>query len=153
MNALADRIQPEKVNSIFLYANEAHPGEHYPHLTSMEQKFRHAEALRDTLGVQRPIWLDTLDGGCHRHFGSMPNMSWVFNRVGVALYKADWTDAASVASAVDYLLEVRRRRQAGERLAGFRVERLDYRNTDRKRFFAGLERNGPRAVREYKEAF
>ncbi len=40
MNALADRVAAGDVGSIFLYTNEAHPGEYYPHLTSMEQKFR-----------------------------------------------------------------------------------------------------------------
>ncbi len=39
MNALADRVAPGDVGSIFLYTHEAHPGEHYPHLTSMAQKF------------------------------------------------------------------------------------------------------------------
>ncbi len=38
-------------------------GENYPHLTSMEQKFRHTRALRDVLGVTRPILVDALDLG------------------------------------------------------------------------------------------
>ncbi len=36
MNALADRFVTHNVGSIFLYTHEAHPGEDYPHLTSME---------------------------------------------------------------------------------------------------------------------
>ncbi len=41
-----------------LYTHEAHPGENYPHLTSFEQKYRHAQALRDVLGVTRPTcWM------------------------------------------------------------------------------------------------
>ena len=62
MNALAERFAEQGVGSIFLYTNEAHPGENYPHLTSMEQKYRHAGALRDIYGVTRPIMLDALDG-------------------------------------------------------------------------------------------
>lgn len=153
MNALAERVAGRDVGSVFLYTHEAHPGEHYPHLTSMEQKFRHARDLRDRLGVARPVLLDALDGACHRAYGSMPNMTWIFARSGVPVYKSDWTDARSVANAVEYFLDVAQRRRAGERLAPFRVERLDYRDQDREAFYRGLERNGPTAVREFREAF
>ncbi len=151
MNALAERFADQDVGSIFVYTHEAHPGERYPHLTSMAQKFRHARDLRDVLGVTRPIFLDALDGACHRAYGSMPNMSWIFDRRGVVMYKADWTDARSLERAVEYFLEVFDRRQAGERLAPFHVERLDFRNHDRQAFYRGLERNGPKAVREFRE--
>jgi hypothetical protein len=66
MNAIAARFADQGVGSIFLYTNEAHPGERYPHLTSLEQKLRHARDLRDILGVRRPILVDALDGACHR---------------------------------------------------------------------------------------
>jgi len=36
MNAVADRFADRGVASVFLYTYEAHPGEHFPHLTSME---------------------------------------------------------------------------------------------------------------------
>jgi hypothetical protein len=153
MNAIAERFAAQDVGSIFLYTNEAHPGEYYPHLTSIEQKFRHAHALRDLLGVSRPILLDALDGVCHRTYGSMPNMTWIFNKSGTPIYKSDWTDTRSVANAIEYFLDVLERRRGGERLAPFRVERLDYRTQDQAAFYAGLERDGPKAVREFREAF
>ena len=153
MNTLAERFAARDVGSIFLYTNEAHPGENYPHLTSIEQKFRHAHALRDILGVSRPILLDALDGPCDRTYGSMPNMTWIFNKSGTPIYKSDWTDTCSVANAVEYFLDVLERRRRGERLAPFRVERLDYRTQDQAAFYAGLERDGPKAVREFREAF
>lgn len=153
MNAMADQYRQSGVGSVFIYTHEAHPAEYYPHLTSMEQKFSHARAMRDVLGVRRLILVDSLDGACHRAYGSMPNMSWIFSRSGIPVYKADWTDAQSVENAVEYLLEVSSRRRAGERMAPFRVERLDYRKKDRQMFDKGLERNGPKAVREFFEAF
>ena len=55
MNALAEKYAGRGVQSVFLYTNEAHPGEHYPHLESFEQKLRHAHALRDEYDVSRPI--------------------------------------------------------------------------------------------------
>ncbi len=153
MNAIADQYASLGVGSIFLYTHEAHPGEYYPHLTSMEQKFRHAAALRDVVGVTRPIFVDSLDGACHRAYGSMPNMSWIFTRAGVPVYKSDWSDSHSVQNALDYFLQVSTRRRAGERLAPFRVERLDFYTQDRQAFYAALERNGQKAVREFREAF
>jgi hypothetical protein len=153
MNALAERYAPRNVGSIFVYTHEAHPGEHYPHLTSMAQKMRHAGALRDRLGVTRPILVDALDGACHRAYGSMPNMTWIIATSGVPVYKSDWTDHHSVANALDYFLDVTERRRAGRRLAPFRVERLDFRHRDLDAFYKGLERNGPKAVREFRAVF
>jgi hypothetical protein len=153
MNAIADHYPDQGIGSIFLYTHEAHPGEYYPHLTSMDQKFKHATALRDVLGVTRPIFVDALDGACHRAYGSMPNMSWIFSRSGVPVYKSDWTDSHSVQNAVEYFLDVAGRRRSGERVVPFQVERLDFRFQDQQAFYKGLERNGPKAVREFREAF
>jgi hypothetical protein len=152
MNALAEQVADQGVGSVFLYTHEAHPGENYPHLTSMEQKYEHARALRDELGVERPILLDALDGACHRTYGAMPNMSWIFTRSGVPIYKSDWTDSNSVANAIAYFTEVVKRRRNEERLVPFRVERLDYRTSDPEAFYRGLERNGPKAVREFRRS-
>ena len=153
MNALADKYAEQGVGSVFLYTHEAHPAENYAHLTSMEQKFRHAYDLRDILGVSRLILVDALDGACHRAFGSMPNMTWIFNRAGIPVYKSDWSDADSVENTLNYFLHTGKRRKAGERLAPFRIQRLDYRNHDREAFYRGLERNGPKAVTEFRAAF
>ncbi len=156
MNAIADRYDRHtrhNVASIFLYTHEAHPGEYYPRLTSFEQKLRHARDMRDKLGVTRPILVDALDGACHRAYGSMPNMTWIFAGSGVAVYKSDWTDPNSVENAIIYFLQVGERRQRSTRLAPFHVERLDFRDADREAFYKGLERNGPKAVREFRAAF
>jgi hypothetical protein len=150
---LAERYRNSGVGSIFMYTHEAHPGEHYPHLTSMEQKFRHARDLRDVLGVKRPILVDSLDGACHRAYGSMPNMTWIFGGSGVPVYKSNWTDHLSVENAIQYFLQVADRRSQAERLAPFRVDRLDFRAVDQDAFYQGLERNGPRAATEFRAAF
>ena len=153
MDDMASRMAERDVGSVFLYTHEAHPGEHYPHLTSMEQKFRHARELRDVLGVTRPILVDALDGACHRFLGSQPNMTWIFTGKGTPVYKAEWTDAQSVQNALDYFLDVKARREGRETLVPFRVERADYRTRDAEAFHKGLARNGPKAVSEFREAF
>lgn len=150
MNDIAERYADQGIGSIFLYTNEAHPGEFYPHHNSMEQKLAQARDLRDVLGVTRPILVDALDGVCHRAYGSMPNMSWIIGRSGTPVYKSDWTDAKSVENAIIYFLEVLQRRRDGQRLAPFQVERLDYRTSDREAFFEGLALSGPKAVEEFK---
>ena len=153
MNEMAERLAAQGIGSVFLYTHEAHPGERYQHLTSMEQKYRHARDLRDILGVKRPILLDALDGTCHRFFGSQPTMTWIFTSKGTPVYKAEWTDAQSVANAIEYFLDVKTRREGNVPLVPFRVERADYRTRDEDAFYRGLERNGPTAVREFREAF
>lgn len=153
MDLLAARYRANEVQSIFLYTHEAHPGENLPHLQSMDQKFEHARMFKDEIRVERPILLDSLDGACHRAFGSMPNMTWIISRTGSAVYKSDWTDVLSVQSAVEYLLDVRGLRKSGTRMVPFRVERLDYRVQDEGGFTRGLERSGPKAVQEFAAAF
>ncbi|MCI0710456.1 MAG: hypothetical protein L0154_09875 [Chloroflexi bacterium] len=153
MNAAAERFASQGIGSIFLYTHEAHPAEHYPAHRSMRQKFQQARALRDILGVTRPILVDTLDGGCHRHYGGFPNMTWIFSRAGTIVYKADWTATDSVVRMVEYLLEVQEQRKNRERLAPFRVERLDFRDVDRAAFYDGLRRNGPQAVADFARTF
>jgi hypothetical protein len=73
--------------------------------------------------------------------------------LGVPVYKSDWTDAHSVENALRYFLQVAEKRRQGERLAPFQVERLDFRTQDHKAFFQALERNGPKAVSEFRKAF
>lgn len=153
MEKIANKYASQQIGSVFLYTHEAHPGENYHHLTSLEQKFRHAHALRDLLKMSRPILVDALDGACHRAFGSMPNMTWIFSHTGLILYKSEWTDSHSVENSIIYFLEVMQRRKAGERQQFFRVERLDFHNQDRQKFYAGLERNGSKAVEEFRAVF
>lgn len=80
-------------------------------------------------------------------------MTWIFTRSGLPIYKSDWTDARSVENALEYFVDTAERRRAGERLVPFCVERLDFRTRDQEAFYKGLERNGPKAVREFREAF
>jgi len=153
MNKIAEDFAPKNIGSVFIYTHEAHPGENYPPLKTMDQKFDHARDLRDKLGVTRPIYLDALDGACHRDFGSMPNMTWIFNPSGIPVYKSDWSDSSSVENALEYLIGVIERRRAGKRLVPFSVQRLDYREKDIDAFYNRLAENGQRAVKEFQSAF
>ena len=153
MDKLADKYADSAVGSIFIYTCEAHPGENFPPLADMAQKTSHAVALRDERGIARPIYLDGLDGGCHRRYGGLPNMTWIFNTGGVVLYKAQWTGVESIENALQYFLDVNARRSAGERVAGFQVERLDFRQRDSAEFRRVLEQAGPQAVQDFADTF
>ena len=109
-----------------------------------------ARDFQKTFDVKRPIYIDGLDGACHRAFGSMPNMSWIVDRGRRPVYKAAWTDADSVRSAIADLWAMRERRRSERQiLAPFHVERLDYRINDRQAFIEGLKLSGQKAVDEF----
>jgi hypothetical protein len=78
----------------------------------------------------------------------MPNMSWVLDRGGRVLYKAEWTSAVRIG---DFLERRQAQRAEGAR-APFHTEQLELRTLDRDAFYRGLERNGPRAGTEFARA-
>lgn len=131
---------------------EAHPGEHYPHHESFERKIAHANAFRGHFDVRRPILVDDLTGTAHRAFGRLPNMAYILGPNNRVVFRSDWTDPATVRVALDYLLRVRQHRRDGMRLAPFYAEIEGARWVDSAAFDAGLLRNGPRAVTEFREA-
>ena len=153
MNEVATQFAGRDVGSYFIYTNEAHPGELILHLTSFAQKMEHARLMQERIGDLRPILVDTLEGDCHQYFGSMPNMTWIFNRAGRPQYASDWTDAQSVASALEYYIDVATRRRAREGMTGFNVRRLDYRERNRTKFFEVLKLGGQAAVEQFEAMF
>ena len=51
------------MQSVFVYVREAHPGEHYGHHESFEQKMGLAHEFQRLFDVKRPIsWSTTLSG-------------------------------------------------------------------------------------------
>jgi hypothetical protein len=137
---------------VFLYTREAHPGERFPAHRSFEQKLAHARAFRDRFAVERPILVDDLAGTGHRLYGLLPNMTYLIGRGGRVLFRADWSDAATVEAALAYLLGARGRRRDGLRLKPFYAEFVGYRWGDQAAFDAGLELAGPQAVADFARA-
>jgi len=140
------------VDWVFVYTREAHPGEHVPAHADLEDKLRAARLLRDELGIRRRILVDGLDGPAHHAFGLLPNMTYVVDRGGRVVFKADWTDAANVESFLTRYLAARADRQPGRRLAPYLTQQAEYRAVDDDAFRARLEINGPRAVTEWDAA-
>ncbi len=152
MDEVAQHYSKQGAAAVFIYTHEVHPGENYPHLTSLERKLQHARLLRDTMGMVRPILLDSLDGACHRAYGSMPNMTWIFNQLGMAVYKSSGTDVASITAAIEHLIHAREHQHSGEQLRTILVESLAFQTEDPESFQHALSESGNRALLEHQEA-
>ncbi len=137
---------------MFLYTREAHPGEHFPAHRTFEQKLHHARVFAERWQIQRPVLVDDLDGTLHRRFGLLPNMVYLISQAGRVLFRADWTDPATVEAAIQYILGSRQRRREGHRLKPFYAEIVGYRWSDPGAFQRGLEVAGPQAVSDFARA-
>ena len=67
--------------------------------------------------MERPILVDDLLGTGHKMYGALPNMTYIIGRSGRVLFRSDWTDPSTIELVLNYLLNVRARRRAGDRLA------------------------------------
>jgi hypothetical protein len=151
MEAMAEHYRGHGVASLFVYTREAHPGENYLEHRSLDDKLAMARELRRVIGIRRPILVDDLGGAIHRYFGMLPNMAWILSRTGKVVYKAEWTQPASIEHALEEQLAMKRQQRAGSMPVAYYVEKQEYRYRD-PAFYDGLQRNGPRAVTEFDEA-
>ncbi len=138
--------------SVFVYTREAHPGERFPAHRSPEQKLAHARAFRERCAIERPILVDDLEGTGHRLYGTLPNMTYLLGRGGRVLFRADWTDAATIEAVLRYILASRAGRREGLRLKPFYAEFVGYRWSDQAAFDEGLELAGQQAVDDFARA-
>ncbi len=95
--------QQAKANVILLYTREAHPGMLNASHTSMEQKIANANYIRQR-GVNRPIYIDQLDGTLHRQLGGMPNSVFVVGTDGIVIHSGSWNEPDKVVSSLEKLL-------------------------------------------------
>lgn len=153
LDALAAEFAPAGVASVFIYTQEAHPGDVWPHHADFPAKLAAARKFIEQSNMQRPMLVDSLDGEIHRAYGALPNMSWVISRTGKILYKADWTDARTVKIALEQIgFEISERR-AGAHLTAYYMEALPQRPNSTEEFMQGLlDIGGPRSAHEFLDA-
>lgn len=136
-----------------MYTREAHPGEHVGHHDRFETKVDNARLLRDDIGIRREILVDDLAGSLHQQYGLLPNMTWVIDRGGRVVYKADWTSARNVEGFLERYTAAKSQRPAPPAALGmYRTEQLEFRRLDREAFYDRLRANGPRSYDEFKAA-
>jgi hypothetical protein len=137
---------------VFIYTQEAHPGENVPHHDSFERKPSSAKLLAEKAGIGRDILVDDLDGTVHRAYGLMPNMTWVIGRGGRVAYKANWTSAANVEAFLIRFLAARGEHPPGTTPVMYETQQIEFRYPDRQRFTEHLLRSGRRSVAEFEKA-
>ena len=126
-----------KVDFYVLYVREAHPGEVYPPHETLDQKIKHAWALRE-LGKKTPILIDTLYGHVHRAYGGPSNMTLIMDATGHISYRAAWTVAEDIEAALVEILEMRTRRKEGKSVSTYYREMLGMHvNRGNQRFLGG----------------
>lgn len=150
---MAAKYADHGVSFVFVYTREAHPGERYAHLASIEQKLAHARDMVARDGLSRPMLVDDLEGTLHRAYGRLPNMTYVIGGGGRLLYRASWTDADSLELVLERVVRQRAERRAGAAHRSFYAEWEPGVAADRLAFLESLlETVGPRAVTEFIDA-
>lgn len=135
---------------VFAYTREAHPSDRYPGHDTLEQKLDHARAMATTLGFERAMLVDDLEGTVHHAYGRLPNMTYIVNAAGTIVYRAAWTDPRTIRGALEQILFERGERRDKRRITPYYMEWLPQRPNDDVRFVEDLfELGGARPVDEF----
>jgi peroxiredoxin len=92
------------VQFLFVYVKEPHPGEAYPHHTSLEQKVAVAKELQQMEEMRFPVLVDEMDGRVHRAYGARPNPIFIVHRNGRLVYRAGHAEPAPLREYLEHLL-------------------------------------------------
>lgn len=102
----------DRVEVVTVYVREAHPGENYPHHTSLEQKKRHASDWVELDRIPWTVVVDTLDGAVDRKYGVLPNAAYLIGRSGRVAFRALWAGQEGLLR--EKIEELLKREAAGE---------------------------------------
>jgi hypothetical protein len=80
----------ERVQFVFVYVREAHPGENYPHHTGDEQKMQQAREWVELDRIPWTVAVDDLEGSTHKAYGPLPNSGYLIDRTGRVAFRALW---------------------------------------------------------------
>lgn len=96
----------DRLQFLFIYVREAHPGENYPHHTSMEQKMRQARDWVEQDEIPWTVAVDTLEGAIHNLYGPLPNSAFLIDRTGHVAFRALWAGQEGLLrDTIEELLE------------------------------------------------
>jgi len=141
------------VQFLFVYVREPHPGETYPHHSSMEQKIAAAKELQRIEEVRFPVLVDELDGRVHRAYGARPNPVFVVSRDGRLVYRAGHAEPGPLREYLDHLLLWDQVKAEGLPTHNMYLEQIRFIIPDGPLHKKVVRRAGPKAVREMEEAF
>lgn len=111
MNRLV--TQYPDVKFVMLYTREAYPGENIREHHSLDEKLARAQSLRQKVGENRSVWVDSLEGIGHLAYGSLLNMIYIIAPDGTVVFRGHWNNPKAVEKVLDKL-------QRGESISGMR---------------------------------
>lgn len=101
---------------VLVNTREAHPGELISQPRTADDKWRHAQALRDHHDLDIEVAVDDIDGGLHRKLGPKPNSAYLIDPSGVIRYRAHWAnDDMGIRRALEAVLAGRSPRRGRSR--------------------------------------
>ncbi|MGY2876497.1 peroxiredoxin [Marmoricola sp. URHA0025 HA25] len=83
----------QRFRFVVVNVREAHPGRNVPQPDSLEEKARHAVALKEHHGFGFEVAVDDIDGTVHRAFGTRPSSAYVIDPSGIILFRAQWSNS------------------------------------------------------------
>jgi peroxiredoxin len=81
-----------QVEFLTLYVREAHPGDYYNQATTIDEKSKYAQDLKERDQIPWKIGVDDLDGSLHRQLGSLPNAVYILDSSGKVAYRVLWAN-------------------------------------------------------------
>ena len=79
-------------------------------ITRMEDKAHAAILLREQEQIDYPVLVDELGGEVHRHYGALPNASFIIDKSGRIAYRSLASHGSSLGAALEELLERQKER-------------------------------------------
>lgn len=154
MNRLYGELGGQGIDFYLVYTKESHPGERYPHHTSLDQKVAHARDLQRLEGVRFPILVDSLDGRIHRSYGPWPTSLFVIHRDGRLVYRSTMASPGELEQYLEELIASDSLTVSSERVPhlGY-AERLVEHEAEQEAHRRVYARAGPKAFEDYWKVF
>ncbi len=133
----------DRVDFIMLNVREAHPGEHFRQPGTMEEKLKHAQALRQFYEIPWTVAADKIEGNLHRALDPKPNSAFLANSDGIIVFRSLWaSDKKALRQALESVVAGRTPDQAESQTLIGPVARAMGQVQE------VMERAGPQAVRD-----
>lgn len=133
----------DRADFIMLNVREAHPGEHFRQPGSMEEKLKHAQALKQLYGIPWTVATDNIEGDLHRALDPKPNSAFLVNSDGIIVFRSLWaSDKKALRQALESVVAGRKPDQAeSQALIGPVARAMGH-------VQEVMERAGPQAVKD-----
>ena len=133
----------DRVDFIMLNVREAHPGEHFRQPGTMEEKLKHAQALKQFYEIPWTVAADNIEGNLHRALDPKPNSTFLANSDGIIVFRSLWaSDKKALRQALESVVAGRKPDQAESQALIGPVSRAMGQVQE------VMERAGPQAVKD-----